>query len=126
MARNRDGKNEVRPSLNAPHRYSLCSDMINRCSCAPPWEAEGRRRPFTESDALFIFLMKARDPARFNRKMLTVAGDINNPLLVHQTGNPDERVHSSMPSNGRDQPEELEEDEQPPTIEGEGDETEAA
>jgi hypothetical protein len=26
------------------------------------WEAEGRRRAFTESDTLFIFLMKARDP----------------------------------------------------------------
>jgi hypothetical protein len=78
------------------------------------WEAEGRRRAFTESDTLFIFLMKARDPERFNRRMLAIGGDPNAPPIAVDV---DERVHFYMPSNGRDHPEELEADE-PPTIEG--------
>ena len=82
------------------------------------WEAEGRRRAFTDDTALFIFLMKARDPQRFNRKMIAVGGDLDKPLVVHRTGGPDEVVHFFMPPNGRDRPEEVE-DESPPTIEGE-------
>ena len=85
------------------------------------WEQEGRRRAFTESYALFIFLMKARDPARFNRKMIAVGGDASiGPIGIAV----DERVHFFMPSNGRDRPEELEEDEAP-TIEGDVDEAAA-
>jgi hypothetical protein len=40
-------------------------------------EAIARRRAVTESDALLIFLLKTRDPARFNRKQVrvTVGGD---------------------------------------------------
>jgi hypothetical protein len=55
---------------------------------------------------------------RFARKLVEVAGDANNPLVVSHTGtNPDEVVHFYLPPNGRDQPEDIEADE-PAAIEG--------
>jgi hypothetical protein len=79
------------------------------------WEQEARRRAFDQSDVLLIFMLKARDPARFNRKTLAIGGDSDNPLNVTHHGPPEEVVHFYMPSNGRDQPEEDEADEQQPT-----------
>jgi transcriptional regulator with XRE-family HTH domain len=78
------------------------------------WEQEGRRRAWDGDTALFIFLLKARDPQRFNRKMLAIGGDVDNPLIVHQ-GTDGDVVHFYMPPNGRDVPEP---DELPATIEG--------
>ena len=49
------------------------------------YEAEARRRAFTGSDALLIFLLKQRDPRRFNQRMLMVAGDPENPIGIHHT-----------------------------------------
>lgn len=81
------------------------------------YEAEARRRAFTESDALLIFLLKARDPKRFNQKTLAIGGDPNNPVGVHHSGEVGSNVIFYMPSNGRDKPEE--EDVAHDTIEGE-------
>jgi hypothetical protein len=78
-------------------------------------------RAFTESDALLIFLLKARDPQRFARKLIAVGGDGMSPISIEV----DERVHFFMPSNGRDRPEALEGDESP-TIEGTPSEDDAA
>lgn len=79
------------------------------------YEAEARKRAFDQSDALLIFLLKQRDPKRFNQKTLMVAGDPDNPLTVTHHDD-DQRVFFFMPSNGRDQPEQVEADE--PMIEG--------
>jgi hypothetical protein len=48
------------------------------------YEQEAKRRAFAGSDALLIFLMKQRDPDRFNQKMVEVrvAGDPDNPIGV--------------------------------------------
>jgi hypothetical protein len=81
------------------------------------FEAEARKRAFTESDTLLIFLLKARDPMRFARKLVEVAGDRDNPVLVSHSGiDPDERVHFFLPPNRGDEPEVLEDE---PAIEGE-------
>ena len=71
-------------------------------------EDEARRRAMDCSDLLLIFLLRARRPRLYHQKqVLTVGGDMDNPLLVHQTGGPS-NVHFHMPSNGRDRPEALE------------------
>ncbi len=54
-------------------------------------EAEARRRGFAGSDVLLIFLLKQRDPRRFNQKMLTVVGDPANPIAV-------DHAHHDAPS----------------------------
>jgi hypothetical protein len=45
---------------------------------------EAKRRAFTGSDALLIFLLKQRDPLRFNQKMIEVrvGGDPNAPVTL--------------------------------------------
>jgi hypothetical protein len=48
------------------------------------FEAEARKRALIESDALLIFLLKARDPQRFARKLVSVGGDLDNPLSIHR------------------------------------------
>jgi hypothetical protein len=89
-------------------------------------EDEARRRALDQSDLLLIFLLRSRRPAIYNRKQtIAVGGDLDKPVLVHQTGNPDEVVHFFMPPNGRDHPEEIEADE-PPTIDGEAEPEEDA
>jgi hypothetical protein len=50
------------------------------------FEVEARKRAFTESDTLLIFLLKARDLMRFARKLVEVAGDRDHPVLVSHTG----------------------------------------
>ena len=45
------------------------------------FEAEARKRAFRESDTMLIFLLKSRDPHRFNRKMLGFGGDENSPPI---------------------------------------------
>jgi hypothetical protein len=70
-------------------------------------ESVARERAFAGSDALLIFLLKQRDPHRFNQRMLLVAGDPNNPIGVEHTVAADEVVHFFLPSNGRDGPEEV-------------------
>jgi hypothetical protein len=83
---------------------------------APIVEAEARRRAFTESDSLLIFLLKSRDPARFARKLVAVGGDASMPPVgVNHSGAVRSNVHFYIPSNGRDKPEVLDE---PHTIEG--------
>jgi hypothetical protein len=47
------------------------------------FEAEARKRAFAESDALLIFLLKTRDPQRFNQKqVVAVGGDENAPPIA--------------------------------------------
>jgi hypothetical protein len=47
------------------------------------YEAEARRRAFEDkSDVLLIFLLKCRDPHRFNRKMLAIGGDPDAPPVT--------------------------------------------
>lgn len=44
------------------------------------YELEAKRRAFDgNSDILLIFLMKARDPHRFNRRMIGIGADENAP-----------------------------------------------
>jgi hypothetical protein len=83
-------------------------------------EDVARNRAIQHSDLLLIFLLKSRRPQVYNRKTITLAGDIDNPLLVHQTRDPEDVVHFYMPPNGRDQPE-PEEPDAPRTIEGKAD-----
>src|SRR5271166_3122085 len=83
------------------------------------YEAEARRRAFTESDALLIFLLKSRDPQRFARKLAAVGGDVDNQLVVHSTDAIGSNIHFFLPHNFRDQPERDEDADAPPTIEGE-------
>jgi hypothetical protein len=59
--------------------YETATDKLN--------DHAWKRAFQSNNDALLIFLLKARDPARFNRKMLEarVVGDQNNPVTVeHQ------------------------------------------
>ena len=67
-----------------------------------------------------IFWLKSHRPSIYNRKqVVSIGGDPDAPPIGIEVSN----VHFYMPSNGRDGPEVLD-DEQPPTIEG--DATEAA
>lgn len=89
-------------------------------------EDEARRRAMDQSDLLLIFLLRSRRPHIYNRRqVVAVGGDLDNPLVVHQNGDPGEVVHFYMPSNGRDRPEEIAADE-PPTIPTEGKAEDAA
>jgi hypothetical protein len=45
-------------------------------------ESIARKRAIDGSDALMIFMLKTRDPARFNRKMLTISGDPDLPPVT--------------------------------------------
>jgi superfamily I DNA/RNA helicase len=68
-------------------------------------EAEARRRGFAGSDVLLIFLLKQRDPKRFNQKMLTVVSDPSNPIAVdhaHHDAPSVVRIYK-IPHNGRDE-----------------------
>jgi hypothetical protein len=72
------------------------------------FERVARERAFTESDALLIFLLKSRDPQRFNRRMLAIGGDESAPPIgvdhTHHMGRPmiPEPVRQIiMPDNGR-------------------------
>jgi hypothetical protein len=46
------------------------------------YEAEARRRAFDESDALLIFLLKARDPQKFARRLVAIGGDADAPPVL--------------------------------------------
>ena len=49
---------------------------------ADVYEAEARRRAFAESDALLIFLLKCRDPEKFNQKQqVSLSGDPDAPPI---------------------------------------------
>jgi hypothetical protein len=81
-------------------------------------EDVARNRAIQHSDLQLIFLLRSRRPHIYNRKQaIAIGGDLDNPLVVHQTGS-GETVHFYMPPNGRDQPEEIEADESL-TLEGE-------
>jgi hypothetical protein len=43
--------------------------------------AEARRRAFTESDTMLIFLLKSRDASQFNRRMIAIGGDETAPPI---------------------------------------------
>lgn len=82
------------------------------------YEAEARRKAFTEFDGLLIFLLKSRDPARFNRKTIEAVGGVAAapPIAVsHSGGSRGVRIY--IPANGRDRPER----DELPTIEAERD-----
>jgi hypothetical protein len=67
------------------------------------FEAEARRRAFAESDVLLIFLLKCRDPARFNQKQIVaVGGDENAPPIgiAAQTQPPGVQIY--LPANQRE------------------------
>jgi hypothetical protein len=67
------------------------------------FEAEARRRAFNESDLLLIFLLKCRDPERFNRKQVQVAigGDPGAPpISVAAQENMGVRIY--LPANQRE------------------------
>jgi hypothetical protein len=67
------------------------------------FEAEARRRAFAESDALLIFLLKARDPQRFNQKQqLALSGDPNAPPVSIETQERQPGPVLILPHNGRD------------------------
>ena len=88
------------------------------------FEAEARRRALAGSDLLLLFLLKQRDPKRFNQRMVVVSGDPENPIAVQHSGAPD-NVVSYLPENHRDRP--APDDDPPRTIEGEaGHDDEAA
>lgn len=72
-------------------------------------EDVARHRAIDHSDLLLIFLLRSRRPHIYNQKQAVMLGsDPNAPLVVHQTGSPDETVHIHMPTNFRDRPEEIE------------------
>jgi hypothetical protein len=50
------------------------------------YEAEARRRGFNGSDALLIFMLKCRDPQRFNRRMIAIGGDPDAPPVAVTSG----------------------------------------
>jgi hypothetical protein len=59
----------------------------------------------TESDALLMFLLKQRDPQRFNQKMIEVqVGGSGTPISVEHTAAVIDAntVHILLPDNGRD------------------------
>jgi hypothetical protein len=68
--------------------------------------------PDPRHDALLIFLLKCRDPERFNRKMLdaTVGSDPNRPLVVNHMIEQRPQVVVVLPDNNRPvmTPEEIE------------------
>lgn len=50
------------------------------------WEAKGRQRAWDGDTSLYIFLMKSRDPHRFNRRMIGIGQDENaDPVNVNAT-----------------------------------------
>jgi hypothetical protein len=89
-------------------------------------DAATLRALLPDHDALLIFLLKQRDPLRFNRKMIEHTGEVD--VAHHVAGEvPEELVHFYMPSNCRDEPDH--EDTEPLTIDGEAasdDDNEAA
>jgi hypothetical protein len=73
-------------------------------------EDEARRRAMDASDLLLIFLLRSRRPHIYNRKQtMAIGGDVDSPpLAIHHSGGP-KNVHFYIPTNGRDQPEVLDE-----------------
>jgi hypothetical protein len=70
------------------------------------YEAAARRRAFKGmSDALLIFLLKQRQPERFNQKMVEVRVEVA-PVLINGDGSndADEVVHFYLPDNHRQDP----------------------
>ena len=66
------------------------------------YEEEARRRAFGESDALLIFLLKSRNPERFNRIMIAIGGDPDAPAIaMDHTHSTAETVRLRLPDNGR-------------------------
>ena len=67
---------------------------------------DGATRPASAgSDTLLIFLLKERDPKRFNQRTLVVGGDPNNPVTVDHTHHDAPSVVRifRIPSNNRDE-----------------------
>jgi hypothetical protein len=85
-------------------------------------DAATLRALMPEHDGLLIFLLKQRDPLRFNRRMVEHIGEVD---IAHHAvpALPEQRVFFFMPPNHRDEPAAAVE---PLEIEGEADDTEAA
>jgi hypothetical protein len=65
-------------------------------------ESIARKRAIDGSDALMIFMLKTRDPARFNRKMLTISGDPDlPPVTVAAAQSQPVSPVCILPDNGR-------------------------
>ena len=88
----------------------------DRGSDRSPGRRSARHRAINHSDLLLIFLLRARRPAIYNRKTITLAGDPDNPVGIAHSGKVGSNVHFYLPPNHRDEPEAIEADE-PLTIE---------
>jgi hypothetical protein len=77
------------------------------------FEAEAIRRALAGSDRLLIFILQARDPARWGRGATNPATRIEGEVVFNSP------VHFYLPSNGRDEPDPLLGHDSHQTIEGE-------
>jgi hypothetical protein len=73
--------------------YSLGTDVL---------EKEATRRAMEGSDLLLLFLLKSRNPARFNRRMLEA---VPAPEAAAALGAVTDNVHFYLPPNHRNEPE---------------------